>query len=444
MALRKLFFPQHASLGRYRKPLIEGIFVSGSQNSISGKKYELGISGGTGWSTASRRRSGEIWWQKETLSRRSLGVAMVFWMHPFRSSVKVACAVFRSNKIKFSFKKTSMFRKFQIFLPALLWLTACLRHLSLDTRLEPGNYLFPGAVRERKNRLALRTNVLVWSSGSSFAQGGNSPSEFPKWLRGNLLRTNEWVSQRPKWLTAELMMWLSRQQLWFFLGMKYPPCTLANGLRNSPKHRGQRKSWCLCLSCQPCRPFLALVSCKWLQHTVRTWGSSRWPPSGGKKQCFSFGCKQPISFVEIKLGTCLLLDKFTEVGLRQHLVQNSGVGLLMNEEMEDTLRHIHSERDCSTLCGLFDSDSFDSFPWWADMPKTQQPVAKWSVSSHDNCSIRGRKGEAPSASPRSDIVLWCTATSGVSHTAQYLESSRSQIWNMPSIWWPTSSNSARK
>ncbi|KAJ7386186.1 hypothetical protein OS493_010579 [Desmophyllum pertusum] len=31
--------------------------------------------------------------------------------------------------------------------------------------------------------------------------------------------------------------------------------------------------------------------------------------------------------------------------------------LLMNEEMEDTLRHIHSERECGTLCRLFDGDS---------------------------------------------------------------------------------------
>ena len=29
----------------------------------------------------------------------------------------------------------------------------------------------------------------------------------------------------------------------------------------------------------------------------------------------------------------------------------------MNEEMEDTLRHIHLERECGTLCRLFDGDS---------------------------------------------------------------------------------------
>ena len=81
------------------------------------------------------------------------------------------------------------------------------------------------------------------------------------------------------------------------------------------------------------------------------------PPSGGKNQCFSFGCKQPVSYVESKSAACLLLDKFTEVGLRQHLLQNGGVGLLMNEEMEDTLRHIHLERECGTLCRLFDGDS---------------------------------------------------------------------------------------
>lgn len=81
------------------------------------------------------------------------------------------------------------------------------------------------------------------------------------------------------------------------------------------------------------------------------------PPSGGKNQCFSSGCKQPVTTVEEKHGKCLLLDKFTEAGLRQHLMQNDGVALIMNEEMEDTLRHIQSERECGTLCRLFDGDS---------------------------------------------------------------------------------------
>ena len=81
------------------------------------------------------------------------------------------------------------------------------------------------------------------------------------------------------------------------------------------------------------------------------------PPTGGKNQCFSFGCKQPVSYVESKSAAWLLLDKFAEVGLRQHLLQNGGVGLLMNEETDDTLRHIHLERECGTLCRLFDGDS---------------------------------------------------------------------------------------
>lgn len=39
------------------------------------------------------------------------------------------------------------------------------------------------------------------------------------------------------------------------------------------------------------------------------------PPSGGKNQCFSSGCKQPVTTVEEKHGKCLLLNKFTEAGL---------------------------------------------------------------------------------------------------------------------------------
>lgn len=81
------------------------------------------------------------------------------------------------------------------------------------------------------------------------------------------------------------------------------------------------------------------------------------PPSSGKNQCFAFGCKQPIAVAEKENGKCLLLDKFTEVGLRQHLLQNDGVALIINEEMEDTLRQIITEREGGTLCRLFDGDS---------------------------------------------------------------------------------------
>ncbi|KAK3733697.1 hypothetical protein QZH41_002074 [Actinostola sp. cb2023] len=69
------------------------------------------------------------------------------------------------------------------------------------------------------------------------------------------------------------------------------------------------------------------------------------PPSGGKNQCFAFGCKQPIAAVEKNAAKCILLDKFTEVGLRQHLIQNDGIALIINEEMEDTMRQINSDRE---------------------------------------------------------------------------------------------------
>lgn len=81
------------------------------------------------------------------------------------------------------------------------------------------------------------------------------------------------------------------------------------------------------------------------------------PSSDEKTQCFSFGCRKPISFVERESDKCLLLEKFTQVGLQQHLFENNGVGLLMKGEMEDTLRDIHSEEECGTLCELFDGDS---------------------------------------------------------------------------------------
>ena len=42
-------------------------------------------------------------------------------------------------------------------------------------------------------------------------------------------------------------------------------------------------------------------------------------PLGGKNQCFSFRCKQPVSFAESRMAACLL-DKFTKVGLRKHLL----------------------------------------------------------------------------------------------------------------------------
>ena len=75
------------------------------------------------------------------------------------------------------------------------------------------------------------------------------------------------------------------------------------------------------------------------------------PPSGGKNQCFSFGCKQPITSVEENQGKCLLLDKFTEAEFRQHLMQNDGVALIMNEEMEDTIEIFRQKENVEHCAG---------------------------------------------------------------------------------------------
>ena len=46
------------------------------------------------------------------------------------------------------------------------------------------------------------------------------------------------------------------------------------------------------------------------------------PPSSGKSQAFKYGAKMPLSHVEnVNEGACILLDKFTDAGLRQHLLK---------------------------------------------------------------------------------------------------------------------------
>ena len=43
------------------------------------------------------------------------------------------------------------------------------------------------------------------------------------------------------------------------------------------------------------------------------------PPNAGKSQAFKHGCRIPIKHVEKANETCILLDKFTDTGLRHHL-----------------------------------------------------------------------------------------------------------------------------
>lgn len=54
---------------------------------------------------------------------------------------------------------------------------------------------------------------------------------------------------------------------------------------------------------------------------------------------------------------CILLEKFTESGLRQHLIQQKGVAAIVKDEMYETLRAVIVEREMGTLCHLYDGYS---------------------------------------------------------------------------------------
>lgn len=85
------------------------------------------------------------------------------------------------------------------------------------------------------------------------------------------------------------------------------------------------------------------------------------PPSSGKSQAFKHGAKILISHVEkVNEGACILLDKFTDAGLRQHLLKFDGLAAIIKDEMFDTLRTVISEKEVGTLCRLYDGDSLTS------------------------------------------------------------------------------------
>ena len=85
------------------------------------------------------------------------------------------------------------------------------------------------------------------------------------------------------------------------------------------------------------------------------------PPSSGKSQAYKYGAKLPLSHVEqVNEGLYILLDKFTEAGLRQHLVQQGGMAAIVKDEMYETLKSIISEKEIGTLCRLYDGDSISS------------------------------------------------------------------------------------
>lgn len=81
----------------------------------------------------------------------------------------------------------------------------------------------------------------------------------------------------------------------------------------------------------------------------------------GQKPRFKYGAKIPILHVEkVNEGACILLDKFTDAGLRQHLLKFDGLAAIIKDEMFDTLRTVISEKEVGTLCRLYDGDSLTS------------------------------------------------------------------------------------
>ena len=81
------------------------------------------------------------------------------------------------------------------------------------------------------------------------------------------------------------------------------------------------------------------------------------PPDAAKSPANNHGGKFPLAFVERENDVTLSLDKFTEVGLRQHLIENDGIAVIVKDEMYQTIRQILSEKEMGTLCRLYDGDS---------------------------------------------------------------------------------------
>ena len=82
------------------------------------------------------------------------------------------------------------------------------------------------------------------------------------------------------------------------------------------------------------------------------------PPNAGKSQAFKHGCKIPIQHVEKVNQTCILLDKFTDAGLRRYLQSNDGLAAIIKDKCYDMLKQILTDKQMGTLCRLFDGDSF--------------------------------------------------------------------------------------
>ena len=81
------------------------------------------------------------------------------------------------------------------------------------------------------------------------------------------------------------------------------------------------------------------------------------PPDAAKSPANNHGGKFPVAFIERENDVTLSLDKFTEVGLRQHLIDNNGMAVIVKDEMYQTIRQILTEKEMGTLCRLYDGDS---------------------------------------------------------------------------------------
>ena len=77
------------------------------------------------------------------------------------------------------------------------------------------------------------------------------------------------------------------------------------------------------------------------------------PPDAAKSPANNHGGKFPVAFVERENNVTLSLDKFTEVGLRQHLIDNNRTAVIVKDEMYQTIRQILIGKEMGTLCRLY-------------------------------------------------------------------------------------------
>ena len=63
---------------------------------------------------------------------------------------------------------------------------------------------------------------------------------------------------------------------------------------------------------------------------------------------------------KVNEGTCILLDKFTNKGLRQHLLKHEGLSVIIKDKMYDTIQTVIAKKEVGTLYRLCNGDSLTS------------------------------------------------------------------------------------